>query len=71
MSANIQTRREAREGLAIMLCGEEGAAAHAHKPAVLLLLLLHCWHQSLLLLRSPHWQDSMESDFLFGEYGAG
>ena len=61
------TRREAREGLAIMLCGEGGAAAHAHKPAVLLLLLLLCWHQSLLLLRSPSWQDSMESDFLLGE----
>ena len=63
------TRREAREGLAIMLCGEGGAAAHAHKPAVLLLLL--CWHQSLLLLRSPSWQDSMESFFLLGEYVLG
>ena len=33
--------------------GRRGWTAHAHKPAVLLLLLLHCWHQSLLLVRSP------------------
>ena len=71
MSADIQTRIEDRD-CQLMLCGEGGGfTTHAHKPAVLLLLLLHCWHQSLLLLRSPHWQDSMESDFLFGEYGAG